>query len=154
MVTLVETGIVKLELEASHVSVASRSLRSSDGNHRSLRTVLSKVVTNESSITRPSRHQTKRGSGLPVRHINVDYRLVLDSIYWAIQFRNDVEHETIHATSVILYLQMFRTRAKGLGQLSSALAWKMLSAGPLWPRWLAVSVALQNPKRRKHLATK
>ena len=66
MVTLVETGIVKLELDASQVSVASRSLRSSDGNHRSLRTVLSKVVTNESSITRPSLHQTKRGSGFPI----------------------------------------------------------------------------------------
>jgi hypothetical protein len=64
MVTLVETGIVKLD--ASQVSVASRSLRSSDGNHRSLRTVFSKVVTNESSITRPSRNHTRRGIGFPV----------------------------------------------------------------------------------------
>jgi hypothetical protein len=50
-----------------------------------LRTVFSKVVTNESSITRPSRNHTRRGSGFPVFLFlfifgSIGYWLVCESI--------------------------------------------------------------------------
>ena len=66
MVTLAETGCVKLELEAWQIKVALKSRRSSAGIHNSLRTTpLDGETVNVSSTTRPSRHQISRGSGLP-----------------------------------------------------------------------------------------